>query len=141
MKITQTFFLHSHNTETYCQCCKFLHSCSFYTLLFPVKQYKLNAVRITSDSTTQRAFGNVPNWYVTECSEGFMIYFPLLIPTNVKMIHINSCINLPIENMWPQWTKVILELLGWKRTEKYESYGPIILPGTSFSSSVLKPSK
>lgn len=58
---TKHFFLHSRNIETYCQCCEFLHSCSFYSLLFPVKQYKLNAVRITSDSPTKRAFGNVPN--------------------------------------------------------------------------------
>jgi hypothetical protein len=59
--------------------------------------------------------------YVTESSEGFMIY---------THTYLYWCKILAIENIWPQWIKVILELLGSKHKNKYESYWLDILPET-----------
>lgn len=135
------FILHSHNTETYCQCCKFLHSSSFYSSLFPLKQHKLNVVRVTSDSTTQRTFGNVPNWTCNRVFRKFHDLLSFVPPYECQNDPHDSCINFPIENIWPQWTKAILEILGWKHMDKSENCGPNIQPQTGCSKFILKPSK
>lgn len=135
------FFLHGHNTETYYQCCEFLHICSFilcYFLCSKTNWMQWEQLQIPQLENHLEMFLTE---YVIQSSEGFIIRFLLFLLTNVKMMHINSSIILPIENMWPQWTKVILELLGWKHTDKYESYSPNMLPESSFSIFILKQNK